>query len=104
MDALEAALDLLLADPVLARDALYRPGDAGTGTSVRVIVQLADRVGSFGETRIASDTALFDLRVSEVVAPRAGDSLELGSVRYLIQGEPLRDAERLVWIIEARPA
>ena len=104
MTAIAQALDVLFADPNLARDALYRPGDAGPGALVRIVARLADRVGSFGETRIATDTALFDLRVAEVVAPQAGDSLEVDSFRYLIQGEPLRDAERLIWTVEARPA
>jgi hypothetical protein len=103
MTALAQAVDVLFADPNLARDALYRAGDSGPGVPVRVVVRLPDRIGSLGATRIAADTANFDLRVSEVAAPQAGDSIELDGIRYLIQGEPLRDAERLVCTVEARP-
>jgi hypothetical protein len=102
-DGARAGARCLFGDPNLGRDALYRAGAAGPDVSVRAVARLADRVGSFGETRIASDTALFDLRVAEVPEPKAGDSLEVAGLRYLIQGEPLRDAERLIWTVEARP-
>jgi hypothetical protein len=104
MSAFAEAVEVLFADPNIARDAVWRSGDAGPGMAVRVVVRMADRLGSLGATRIASDTATFDLRVSEVATPAAGDSIELDGIRYLIQGEPLRDPERLVWTVEARPA
>lgn len=104
MSTIAAAIDLLLTDPVLARDAVYRPGNAGSGFPVRVVLAWPDRVSSFGETRIASATAMLEVRRSEVSSPVAGDSFEVAGERLLIQGEPLADAERLLWIIEARPA
>ena len=104
MQVFVAAIDLLFTDPVLARDAVYRQGDAGPGVPVRVVLARPDRVGSFGETRIASETAMLEMRRSEVPSPAAGDSYEVDGVRLLVQGEPLADAERLLWIIEARPA
>jgi hypothetical protein len=45
-----------------------------------------------------------DIRASEISDPAEGDSIEADGVEYVIQGEPIRDAERLVWTIEARPA
>ena len=89
---------------MLGRDALYRPGDAGPGVPVRVVLARPDRVGSFGETRIASATALLEVRRSEVPTPAEGDSFEVDGERLLVQGEPLADAERLLWTIELRPA
>ena len=104
MEALSAAVDLLLSDSVLAKDALYRPGDTGPGVLVRIVLGRPDRVGSFGETRIVSGTATLEVRRSEVAAPVEGDSFEVDGERLLVQGEPLADAERLVWTIAARPA
>ena len=104
MDALTAAIDLLLTDPVLGRDALYREGDAGPGVPVRVVLARPDRVGSFGETRHASGTAMLEVRRSEVQSPAGGDSFEVDGERLLVQGEPLADAERLLWTIELHPA
>jgi len=42
--------------------------------------------------------------VAEVPAPRPGDRLEIDSDAFLIQGEPVRDRERLVWTVDLRPA
>jgi hypothetical protein len=48
-----------------------------------------------------SETATFDVRTSEITEPAEGDTLDVG-VAYVIQGTPVRDAERLIWTIEAR--
>ena len=69
-----------------------------------MIVRRPDRVGELGETRIAAETLKIDVRVSEVGTPADGDSIEAEGTVYIIQGEPIRDAERLVGTIEARPA
>ncbi len=76
----------------------------GAPVSIRVIAKRPDEIVGLGDTRIHSETALFDVRVSEVPAPRPGDALVVDGVTYVIQGEPMRDQERLVWTIEAYPA
>jgi hypothetical protein len=103
MTAFAAAIDALFADPNLARGAVYRAGGADPGIAARVIVRRPDRIGDFGDTRIASETATFDVRTVEIAGPAEGDTLEIDGVTYVIQGTPVRDAERLIWTIEARP-
>ena len=103
MTAFTAAIDVLFADPNLGTDAAWRAGGADPGMPVRVIVRQPDRIGNFGETRIVAATLVIDVRVSEVAAPAEGDTIERNGTVYIIQGEPLRDGERLVWTIEARP-
>jgi hypothetical protein len=98
-----AAIDALFADPNLGLDAMHRAGGADPGVPVRVIVRRPDRVGDFGATRVVAETVMIDIRVSEIAAPADGDTIEVGGTLYVIQGEPIRDAERLVWTIEARP-
>jgi RNase P/RNase MRP subunit p29 len=63
-----------------------------------------DEVASFGESRFATDTTVIDIRVTEVAEPRPGDRIDIDGELLLVQGEPRRDAERLVWRIEAVPA
>jgi|APTNR8051073442_1049403.scaffolds.fasta_scaffold04218_6 hypothetical protein len=99
-----AAIDALFADPNLGRDAVYRAGGADPGITVRVILRRPDRVGEFGETRIVAETVAIDVRVSEVATPAEGDTFEVDGTVYIIQGEPIRDAEQLVRTIEAWPA
>jgi hypothetical protein len=45
-----------------------------------------------------------DLRIAEVPQPRPGDRIEIDGEAFLIQGEPARDRERLVWTVDLRPA
>ena len=51
-----------------------------------------------------SDRLRRDLRVAEVANPRPGDRIEIDGEAFLIQGEPVRDRERLVWTVDLRPA
>jgi hypothetical protein len=61
-------------------------------------------VTEFGAARIWSPTFRFDVRVAELPAPRPDEQILLGDETFLIQGEPIRDRERLIWTIEATPA
>ena len=103
MTAFAAALDALFADGNIARDAVYT-ADAGTPQLVRVVSRRADEVTGFGEARLWSETTRIDLRASEVANPRPGDRIEIDGEAFLIQGEPVRDRERLVWTVNLRPA
>ena len=104
MTAFTDAVDLLFRDPNIGRDALYHPGGSGKGFPVRVIAKRPDEIVGFDETRIHAATTLFDVRVSEVAEPRPGDRLSVDGEDYLVQGEPMRDTERLIWTLEAYPA
>jgi hypothetical protein len=101
--AFAAALDALFVDPNLARQATYEPAD-GAPFPVRVITRQADAVTEFGAARLWSETTRLDVRVAEVVGPRPGDRIVLDGEAFVVQGEPMRDRERLVWTLEVRPA
>ena len=103
MNAVAFALDALFADVNIARDAVYI-AEGGAPQLVRVVTRRADEVSSFGEARIWSETTRIDLRVAEVPSPRPGDRFEIDGDAFLIQGEPVRDRERLVWTVDLRPA
>ena len=102
-DALSAALAVLFADPNIGRDAVYT-SDGGAPVQVRVIARRADAITDFGDARIWSETTRIDLRIAEVPALRPGDCIEIDGEAFLIQGEPIRDRERLVWTGDLRPA
>ena len=103
MTALAAALDALFADANIARDAVYTAA-GGSPVLVRVVARRADEVTAFGEARLWSETTRVDLRVAEAPAPRPGDRVEIDGDAFLIQGESVRDRERLVWTVDLRPA
>ncbi len=103
MSVFSAAIDNLFGDPNIARDATYI-ADGGAPTLVRVVTRRADEVTGFGDARLWSETTRIDLRVAEVATPRPGDRIEIDGEAFLIQGEPVRDRERLVWTVDLRPA
>ena len=103
MTAFTAAIDTLFADPNIACDAIYIPA-GGDPMTVRVIAKRPDDIVGFGDTRIHTATAMFDVRVWEVSAPAEGDAIEVAGETYVIQGEPVRDRDGLIWSLDARPA
>jgi hypothetical protein len=102
MTAFAGLVDRLFADPNLGRDAVYEPA-GGEPVSVRVVARRADAVTEFGDARLWSETTRLDLRVSEVADPRPGDRIIIDGEAFVVQGEPVRDRERLVWTLEVRP-
>jgi len=103
VNAFASTVDLLFADPNIGRDAIYI-ADGGAPVLVRVVARRADAVTDFGDARIWSETTRIDLRVVEVANPSPGDRFEIEGEAFLIQGEPVRDRERLVWTVDLRPA
>ena len=103
MSAFAAAVSALFADPNIGRDAAYTP-EGGAPVLVRVVARRADAVTDFGDARLWSETTRLDLLVAEVTNPRPGDRVEIDGDAFLIQGEPARDRERLVWTVDLRPA
>ena len=103
MSAFAVAIDALFADAHIARDVIHT-ADGGAPMLVRAILRRPDDVTAFGEARLWSETTRLDLRVAEVEEPRSGDRIEFDGNAYLIQGEPVRDTERLIWTVELRPA
>ena len=103
MSAFAQALDLLFADPNLAREVWHRDSE-GQFTRIRIIMRRNDDVTAFGAARLWSETFRFDVRVAELPAPHPDEQILMGDETFLIQGEPVRDRERLIWTIEAVPA
>jgi hypothetical protein len=103
MTAFAVAIDALFADGHLGRDVVYT-ADGGAPALVRAILRRPDDVTGFGDARLWSETTRIDLRVAEVANPRPGDRIEIDGDAFLIQGEPVRDRERLVWTVDLRPA
>ena len=101
MTAFAGAVDATFA--AFGIDATYVPA-GGDPVSVRVIAKRPDTIVGFGETRIHTETATFEVRASDVASPRPGDQLTVGGETFVVQGEPeRRDPDRLVWTLDTRP-
>ena len=102
MTAFAGLVDRLFADPNLGRDATLEPPEGPPGNDADGN-RRADAVTEFGAARLWSETTRLDVRVAEVTNPRPGDRLVLDGAAFVVQGEPMRDRERLVWTLDARP-
>jgi hypothetical protein len=100
MTVFQGAVDATFA--AFGIDALYTPAGSEP-VSVRVIARRPDTIVGFGDTRIHTETATFEVRAIEIETPRPGDQLTVGSESFVVQGEPeRRDPDRLVWTIDVR--
>ena len=61
-------------------------------------------IGSFGETRLLAAATVIEVRTVEVLELAEDDVFEIGGETFVVQGEPVRDGERLVWTAELRQA
>ena len=103
MSAFATALDLLFADPNLAHEAWHRDCE-GQFTRIHIIPKRADSISEFGLARLVSNSFQFDVRISDLPRPLPDEQIIWGDETYLIQGEPIRDREHLLWTITVCPA
>jgi hypothetical protein len=103
MSAFAEALGLLFADPNISVEFWHRDG-GGQFTRARGILRRPDEITEFGSARLLSDTTRIDVRVVDIPEPRPQEPILIGEETFLIQGEPRRDRERLIWTIDLSPA
>ncbi len=104
MSIFAQAVDALFTDPNIGRDAIWRAGGNGAGVAVRVVFRAPDTVANFGGGRFVAQPRFIDVRTTEVATLTNGDTFEIGSNLYIVQGEPVRDDDNLVWSAEVRAA
>ena len=104
MSVLKAAMDRIFTQADMAAPALWISATTSEERPIRIIRRAPDRVTDFGAGRFVSNTTMVDVRVADLPAPRPGDVIVIGADSHVIQGEPLRDRERLIWTLDLRPA
>lgn len=104
MSVFEAALGRIFGNPSMAVEALWISAATSEERTLRLIRQAPDRITEFGAARFVSDTVVVDVRLSELPDPRPGDLIVIGDDSFTVQGEPMRDRERLIWTLDLRPS
>ena len=104
MNVFAAATDRIYANPSMAAAAVWISATTSEERPIRVIRRAPDRITEFGAGRFVSDIMMVDVRVSDLPHPRPGDLIVIGVDSFTIQGEPVRDRERLIWSLDLRPS
>ena len=104
MTVFPIAIDRIFANPSMAVAALWISAATSDERTIRVIRRAPDRITEFGAARLMSDTMVLDVRVSDLADPRPGDLIVIGTESFTIQGEPVRDSDRLIWTLDLRPS
>jgi hypothetical protein len=104
MTVFVAALDRIYANPSMAAAAVWMSATTSEERLIRVIRRAPDRITEFGAGRFVSDTMTVDVRLSDLPDPRPGDLIVIGADSFTVQGEPIRDRERLIWSLDLRPS
>ena len=104
MNVFSTAMDRIFSHADMAVAAVWISGTTSEERPIRVIRRAPDRITDFGAARIVSDTTTVDVRVIELAEPLPGDLIILGTDSFVIQGEPTRDSERLIWTLDLRPS
>lgn len=103
MTVFDDMMATLFADPNLAVAAVLTTRD-GEAVAVKIVRRRPDDVVSaFGGTSIKAETFAFDVQVAEIETLEEGMILEIAGELFIVEGAPVRDADRLLWSAQARP-
>ena len=102
MTAFAGLVDRLFADPNLGRDAVYEPADGEPVPSASSPGAPTRSPSSAAPALVGDDAARRPRQRGR--DPRPGDRLVVDGETFVVQGEPVRDRERLVWTLDVRPA
>jgi len=103
MNVFAAAVDRIYANPSMAVTALWISATTSEERPIRVIRRAPDRITEFGAGRFVSDTMMVDVRLSDLPDCHSGDLIVIDTDSFTIEGEPVRDRERLIWSLDLRP-
>ena len=104
MTVFAAAMDRIYANTSMAAAAVWISATTSEERPIRVIRRAPDRITEFGAGRFFSDTMMVDVRLSDLPDPRTGDLIVIGTDSFTVQGEPVRDRDRLIWSLDLRPS
>lgn len=84
----------------LGIDAVYLPNSGGDPVNIRIIAKQPDEVFNVADTRVHSESNIFDIKVSDIASPIAGDKIQINTDIFTIYGEPKKDLHGITWQLE----
>lgn len=101
MSIFAGAVATMFRDRNMTVPAIWRPR-TGADVPLRVMRKSPDAMSSFGQAALVSDQTIADVMVSAAPSIAPGDLLIIGTEWFVVQSEPMRDRERLVFTLDLR--
>lgn len=99
MSVFDTAMQVLFADTNLAIDATFIP-TLGANKEVRVVTRAPDLYQNIGQSVIHTPSFVLEVRVIDCPTIIEGDIFLIDKIKYVVQGAPRRDSERLTWQVD----
>ena len=90
-------VDHFFHDDNLSIPATYYPAGGEPSSPVRVIFRQPDEMFNLGGFEVQARVYTFDLRVSDVAAPKVGDRILVNGTLYELHATPRSDPLHVVW-------
>lgn len=103
MSVFDTAMQVLFADKNLAIDATFIP-TLGANKEVRVVTRAPDLYQNIGQSVVQTPSFVLEVRVIDCPTLVAGDLFLINKIKYVVQGAPRRDSERLTWQVDCYEA
>ncbi len=96
MSVFDTMIDTLFTSPILSQAATYTPA-GGSPVTVQVVKSSPKQQEAvMFQTHASVTPYLYDVRVSEIAAPKDGDVLVVGAGTFKVRSHE-KDEEQLVW-------
>lgn len=103
MSVFDTAMQVLFADKNLAIDATFIP-TLGANKEVRVITRAPDLYQNIGQSVVQTPSFVLEVQVADCPTIVSGDLFLIDKIKYVVQGVPRRDIERLTWLVDCYEA
>lgn len=103
MSVFDTAMQVLFADRNLAIDATFIP-ILGANKEVRVVTRAPDLYQNIGQSVVQTPSFVLEVQVADCPTIVAGDLFLINKIKYIVQGAPRRDSERLTWQVDCYAA
>lgn len=104
MSAFAGAVRTMFRDGNMSAPAIWYPRGGAPAVALRIMTKSPDQLVGFGQGQFATATLVADVMVADAPGIGIGDRLVIGGQGFVVQAEPMRDRERLVYSLDLRPA
>lgn len=102
MQAFRDAIRIIFADENMTVPAIWKPRGESRTVHLRAFRRSPDALSQFGESALVSDQTVMDVMVEDAPTIGVGDILIADSEWFVVQSEPIRERQRLVWTLDLR--